>query len=386
MQQTLKGLIIRRQRQERNMPQKDLCKGICAVSYLSKIEQGKVECSSEVLHLLFERLGIAWREDPDFCLEEGDWIDDFYDRLFSGERLDKQAVILAQKEQLYCASPFFLDWVLLTWAATGRKVIDVEAFTAAMDPRQQSLYLCLMMRFDELLQMSTRSYYLLEAGKISYWKTDYSVAIDHLQKSLKRAAQEGSFPVMMYSALFLGNCYKSLNQVGQADSYYTMVNRMARSLGDVELQRVTAYNIASTELKAGQVEQALQHLLRHPWDEGMYYQKLANCYERLGKPQEALQALDKAMNAPLMELSTDPVESRWILRQICDLIRYRVEHPAYMHDPEYGKMLLDFIQMTEEKLSASFTRFYVSWLEEWCIANRQYRRAYETLRKYYKWI
>ena len=386
MQQKLKGLIIRRHRQEQNMPQKDLCKGICTVSYLSKIEQGKVECSSEVLHLLFARLNIQWHEDPDFCREEGDWIDDCYDRLFSGESMERQAEALAARETLYCASPFFLDWVLLTWAATDRKVIDVEAFASAMDLRQRGLYLCLELRFDELLQMSTRSYYLLEAGKHSYWKTDYSVAMAHLQQSMQHAAQEGSLPVMMYSALFLGNCYKSLNQVGQAYPYYTMANRMARSLGNVELQQATAYNIASTELQAGQVEQALQHLLRHPWEEGMYYQKLANCYERLGKKQEALQALDNAMAAPLMELSTDPVESRWILRQICDLIRYRLEHPAYIHDAAYGKLLVSFIEMAEEKLSGSFTRFYVSWLEEWCIANRQYRRAYEMLRKYYKSI
>ena len=67
MGQKLQGFIIRKYRQERKWSQSSLCRGICAVSYLSKIEQGKAEGSPEVLTLLFRRLGIPWREDPAFC-------------------------------------------------------------------------------------------------------------------------------------------------------------------------------------------------------------------------------------------------------------------------------------------------------------------------------
>ena len=58
MGQKLQGLLIRKRRQEREWSQAALCNGICAVSYLSKIEQGKVESSPEVLDLLFRRLDI----------------------------------------------------------------------------------------------------------------------------------------------------------------------------------------------------------------------------------------------------------------------------------------------------------------------------------------
>ena len=51
MGQKLQGLLIRKRRQEREWSQAALCNGICAVSYLSKIEQGKVESSPEVLDL-----------------------------------------------------------------------------------------------------------------------------------------------------------------------------------------------------------------------------------------------------------------------------------------------------------------------------------------------
>ena len=57
------GAVIRRERLRRNWSQEGLCRGICVVSYLSKIEQGKTEASPEVLRLLFERLGVPWYDD-----------------------------------------------------------------------------------------------------------------------------------------------------------------------------------------------------------------------------------------------------------------------------------------------------------------------------------
>ena len=55
------GLLLRKGRLEKDWSQEGLCKGICAVSYLSKIEQGKVEPSPEIMKLLFVRLGLAWQ-------------------------------------------------------------------------------------------------------------------------------------------------------------------------------------------------------------------------------------------------------------------------------------------------------------------------------------
>lgn len=85
MNRRLQGILIRKRRQMANWSQETLCEGICAVSYLSKIEQGKTEGSSEVLYLLLRRLGILWREELEFCRETSNWFEEWYDRLFSGE-------------------------------------------------------------------------------------------------------------------------------------------------------------------------------------------------------------------------------------------------------------------------------------------------------------
>ncbi len=52
------GYIIYRERLRRNWSQSGLCKGICTVSYLSKIESGKAEPSEEIVRLLLDRLDL----------------------------------------------------------------------------------------------------------------------------------------------------------------------------------------------------------------------------------------------------------------------------------------------------------------------------------------
>ena len=62
----LRGFLIRCHRLQRNYSQEGLCHGICAVSYLSKLEQGKVQAADEIYQALFHRLGIAFQEQPLF--------------------------------------------------------------------------------------------------------------------------------------------------------------------------------------------------------------------------------------------------------------------------------------------------------------------------------
>ena len=58
------GYIIYRERLRRNWSQAGLCKGICTVSYLSKIETGKAEPSEEVLRLLLTKDIEYYRATP----------------------------------------------------------------------------------------------------------------------------------------------------------------------------------------------------------------------------------------------------------------------------------------------------------------------------------
>ena len=78
------GALIRRQRMRQNWSQEGLCSGICAVSYLSKIEQGKVQAGEDILLPLLERLGIRYETDPDFLARAGALIDRLYEDVYDG--------------------------------------------------------------------------------------------------------------------------------------------------------------------------------------------------------------------------------------------------------------------------------------------------------------
>ena len=77
------GAVIRQAREERQWSQEGLCSGICAVSYLSKIEQGKAEASPEILRLLFARLELVWYDDETTLSQAGALTERFYEALFS---------------------------------------------------------------------------------------------------------------------------------------------------------------------------------------------------------------------------------------------------------------------------------------------------------------
>lgn len=389
MRRKLQGIIIRRRRQELNWSQTTLCAGICAVSHLSKIEQGKAEGSSEVLRLLLRRLGIEWREDPEFCREASVWFEEWYDRLFSGEKVEGLGPALARRREEYQNSPFFLDWLMLTWLTSGSPPEDVKEYVCVMDERQYNLYLCLTEQFQELLRMSDRSYFLMEAGKRPFWGGDYAKAVVCFRRGMDQAYREGSLRILLECCGNLGTCYSCLNQLEQTREYFATANRMARSLGCLEDMAIMAYNLATTELQLGLTEDALRHLLERPWNEAVYFQKLAVCYERLGQKDKARTALNQAMTAPMTVLwgkspgETNQTREREIFEQICDLVHIRLDDSNYLKNPKYGQMLISCIGSMKNQFPMGFVQFYADWLEEWYIANRQYSKAHEVLRTFF---
>ena len=55
------GSIIKFNRINNNISQKELSKGICVPSYLSRIENGELLPSEDVLSIIFSRLGLKFK-------------------------------------------------------------------------------------------------------------------------------------------------------------------------------------------------------------------------------------------------------------------------------------------------------------------------------------
>ena len=125
MNTALIGFLIRQKRIEKGWSQEGLCRSICAVSYLSKIEQGKADASRELLQLLFCRLGVRWVDDEKTLTEVSAIIDRAYDAIFADE--NKEIGQIQQQLTEICDrcenGPFQLDARLLQCWLSSKQML-----------------------------------------------------------------------------------------------------------------------------------------------------------------------------------------------------------------------------------------------------------------------
>ena len=151
-----------------------------------------------------------------------------------------------------------------------------------------------------------------------------------------------------------------------------VAERLAEALGDTDSLGSLRYNIAATQLELGQPEKALLYFSALPHPRLLDLHKLAICHEQLGHREQALTAVQQA----------ELLSSGEIERQMLALVRYRLEHPGYLHDSTYGAQLLDCFQHLRDTYPMGFTRFHLPWVLAWYKANRQYRQACRLLEEF----
>lgn len=369
------GLLIRRERLSKNWSQEGLCHGICAVSYLSKIEQGKAEASEEIASQLLKRLGIVWQEADE---ESARCIEELYDAVFA---LDGQRAwqlmenTRPQAEQLLCGR-YMLDFLLLDAFVAGAAHEELREFSEAMDSRQYSLWLFLCGEYETLRRIWPSAFSFVQTGVKEYERGAYALAIEYLQRGYDLAAQEGYVHGMLLARAMVGNCYSNLGQFAQMRRHYEAALRLARALHNTQMQTDIDYNIASTSLELGRAQEAYDYFHALPEPGRMALHKLAVCCEALGRREEALVALDRAEKAECNYLPED------ISQAMCDLVRMRLERADYLKNPEYGEKLLSTFSRLRKELPRGYAQFHARWMGEWYQANRQYRLLCELIRDF----
>ena len=86
--------------------------GICVVSYLSKIEQGKVDASEDILQALFARLQIHYHGDARFLSEMKQLFASFWEALDFNEPLEEHALKIRAHEKELLYSPLVIEYRL----------------------------------------------------------------------------------------------------------------------------------------------------------------------------------------------------------------------------------------------------------------------------------
>ena len=251
------GLRLRQERLKRGWSQEGLCRGICAASYLSKIEQGRVQAAPELLALLMKRLDLPWYGEnlPEL---EG-LVERRYAQLLDGEQeaFQDSRAAFSQALETILSSPLAADGLVLD--AVDRQ--DPSDIPAALEPyldrRQLALLRIVQDREPEAVRLLPEAYCFLMAGIAGYEQGgDYTGAMAYLRQGCDLAARDGRVRLMLECRLIMGGvCCNQLDLDGM-EEHYRAAERMARALGRQEDLRAMAYNRAATQVECGRYQEA----------------------------------------------------------------------------------------------------------------------------------
>ena len=258
------GLLIRQARLGRDWSQAGLCRGICAPSYLSKIEQGKAAPSPEVTELLLRRLGLVWTPEPES-------LEPCWKALLSGSpdfAACYERLVQPRQESLAC-SPLAADALLLDAFYEDNMLPLPEEWESFLSNRQLALQRGLQGRWEEAVRLEPLPLLAALRGKALYVKGDYTVAIEVLRDACRSAADAGYPHLMLSCRLWMGNCYSDLGRMEEMLAHFAVAERLAEALGDADSLASLRYNVAATQLELGHPEKALPYFssLPHPSQE-----------------------------------------------------------------------------------------------------------------------
>ena len=360
------GALIRKERNRRNWSLAGLAKEICAVSYLSKIEQGKADCSEEVLKLLFAKLSIDWHTDPVFLHQAETLVRRMYESIFAMEDI----VFSAGEKELLDEmeySMYVIDAMLIEIWTTRKLPEEMDILAQYMDERQLCLVYLLEERYEEALRVNPCALTYYFAGMDGYNRGDnYERAMQLLQKAYSLASDEGLVYIMFQSALLMGNLAGNLLDVHTMMQQYTIAERLARALGYAEDLRTMQYNKAAVWIEAGRTEEAYQYFCTLENPSVMERHKYAIAAELSNRKEEALRII-----------RDNQEEMDELMTEMYQIVEMRLSNEKYLDDENYGKLLLEVFEKCRKDLPIGYAAFHLPWVLQWYVYHRQYRAAYE---------
>lgn len=367
------GPLIRLLRLQNNWSQETLCHGICTVSYLSKIEQGKVEANEQLISALLERLGATWEVSAEMMTLR----DELYEGIFSHDQtyLQQKMELLEETWDSLAIGPCYADFVLIRAFNRGEPDLVPKELEPLLDIRQRALLALLRDSQEEAHRIYPCALTATCIGEEALLKGNYTLSLEYFQLAYDMAAREGYAHLMLFAQHCMAASCSDIGNFEAMLRHSEIAKRLGRALGADELIKVIDYNIAATKVEYGDYVDAYEFFSNLEEPDALALHKLAVCCEELGRKEEALEALEQAA----------AMESHVRLKdEMCALVRYRLEKPDYLHDSGYGQLLIETYEKIEKGLTSGFARFHLRWVTEWLTANRQYRKAFEILQHFPK--
>ena len=361
-------VLIHNKRTKLGWSMESLCKGICSVSYLSKLEKGNIEIKEDIIDALLKKLDINLEKDLDNIINK---VDDFYNNfvLFSiGDTSLNKDEIDKLLNSKYC-----LDGIIINAYQYDKDVDKLKDYENFYNFRQKKKYYQILVHKDffdyhELLHLFPEiDSYSIIANSL-YEKGEYAKSIPFFIQYYEASCKTCDIDNMIHALFGLGSVYACLFDIKTCIEKYNECLKLIDKVNGSSLKDYIYYNIGATYVELKDYDKAINYLSKSNIKGFFYYQKMALCYEN-SDIDKANEYLNKAYMC----------NSKYAY--LLDVIKYRITNSNYIHDEEYETLLKGNITKVKKDLIAGFLPMQQNDLLKYYEENRRYKDAYKLLKE-----
>lgn len=406
MEMACLGMLIRKRRIEKNYSLEGLSRGICALSYLSKIEKGTVVPADDILEQLFHALDMHYEQDEAFLEEVKEKLEVYYNGRLEMVYENEAACWLKANQARAKNSRFYLDMALFELFEMMRSEDNehndfsrylrsddalshfyeqaeaLEKLRCYMSDEQKFWLYDLKWyssdRHEDALEYAKKMCALKDVSyarrvlTLSYSDTGQMLrALEEGNKCYEMACDEGNVWMMAEISVLIGNVYSNRGELALMAKYYDRALKISRF---IEYDKnVIYYNTGATYIQYGQYAQGIQNLLKIKIEKTydvhyfMYCHKLMIAYGELGNDVQCRYYLQEAGKVPEKLLSDS-------MKKMCRMLELRY-FEDYAHLPEYECLLKDIYENIQQEFSYGYKLFHRRFLVELYKKQRRYKEA-----------
>ena len=392
------GYLIRTERLAQNFSQEGLAKGICAVSYLSKIEQGQVEPGAEIINRLFSALHIDFVRDPALEEEAQRQLDRFFFLMETGEPYEEQKAFFSKNRERLCRSGFAVKlklYELVSFAKQNNademheRLALIEPFMFCLNTAEQQWVLLVKAEYqrtqedeyrvlEQAAQLRPYALAMYKLAVCAYRQGHYSQCSELAERAYSQAAYEGNPATMIWSSHLLGSCACNRHDMNLAGRYYERTLALCRGYRE-NLENYIRYNLGATWLEMGEDQKALRELTRakelddDSFHNMLLHQKLAILYARLGRRDEGIAELKQARTAFKREQWPESFRAD-LMEKMLDFAQMMLTDGA-AGLPEFEQAARVLYEEGGQVYGHGYKRFYGKFLIESYKSQRRYKEA-----------
>lgn len=407
------GERIRYFRKMKNITQKQLAAGICAISYLSKIESGTAAASEEVIRLLCERLELS-----NGTLDEGfdgdllEKIDQFklavknkqFPEAGKMQGSLKEAIQKSQSQQVHMKYDIYLFglYVFSGKPAQSKSLLEkIKKYPELLQDRTHlrfdyyyflSIYYYLQEQFQQAMVCNENMIPLFnlpevteeEKGKIYYNQAlactsiyQYFQSIHFTQRALEYFRREFDNESSLKSLILLGVNHRRVHNYSESERFLKKALQLSQKLKNQHSTSILYHNLGYLYSSMNRSEEALQNFHAALDSNGIVdhellgtYYLMAKEYSSIGNKQEARAWCDKA----LMMLKTTSIDEYYYHIHLQDLEIEQVENSHYV------EWLLEAIRYFERVQLYHYVTECSEKLANYYFKDTKYKKASEYYR------